>query len=282
MIKFTFLSENKTENPCFTAEHGLSIYITANNRKILFDAGSSDIFLKNAKNMKLDLSEIEEVVISHGHFDHTQGLPFFCKINKKARVFIHKNGFNKSVGVENGKIDEEPCGILWTKEEKLEMEPQLNYTDKQLEISEDIIISGTIPEIYGCNASEMFYNIDEEGTLSEDDMAHEQFLVIRDRDENGLPLGIYIFSGCSHKGVIPAIRYAKDIFPQEKILGLIAGMHLYKSSHEVIEKVVAEIVNQEIGLIMPVHCTGINAICELKSALGDVCIIPTVGNSYEF
>lgn len=282
MIKFTFLSENKTEDPCYTAEHGLAIHIVANGRKMLFDTGASEIFIKNAKNRKVDLTEIEEVIISHGHFDHTQGLPFFCKINSNAKIYIHQNGFEKSYGLEDGKLDQEQCGILWTEAEKGEMEPRLIYTNERFHITEDIIISGTIPSHYGYNPSEMFYNEDDAGILTEDDMSHEQFLVIRDRDENGIPLGIYLFSGCSHKGIIPAIRYARDIFPNEKILGLIGGMHLYRASHDVIKKVVEEIVEQGIERVMPVHCTGINGICALKSALGETCIIPTVGNSYEF
>lgn len=282
MIKFTFLSENKTENPCFTAEHGLSIYIDVNGRQLLFDTGSSELFIKNAKNMNLDLTEIEAVVISHGHFDHTQGLPFFCKINKKAKIYIHRNGFKKSYGMEDGKLDKEQCGILWTENEKREMEDRFIYTENRVEISEDIVVSGTIPNSYGCNMSEMFYNEDETGKLSADDMSHEQFLVIRDRDEDGYSPGIYIFSGCSHKGILAPIKYAKELFPGEKILGLIAGMHLYRASHQSIEKLLDEISGHEIEMVMPVHCTGVTAICQLKSSLGDICWIPTVGNSYEF
>lgn len=79
-----------------------------------------------------------------------------------------------------------------------------------------------------------------------DNMDHEQFLIIRDRDESGQSNGLYIFSGCSHKGIIPVLRYAKEIFPDEKIRCLAAGMHLYSASDEDRQRVVTEVLNENI------------------------------------
>ncbi|MDD4199935.1 MAG: MBL fold metallo-hydrolase, partial [Eubacteriales bacterium] len=90
-MKFSLLIENKTDNPGIIAEHGLSVYIETQGKKILFDAGVSNLFAVNAANMKVDLAAVDFAVISHGHYDHTGGFPMFHKINPKAPIYIHRN-----------------------------------------------------------------------------------------------------------------------------------------------------------------------------------------------
>ncbi|MHC1721647.1 MAG: MBL fold metallo-hydrolase [Aminipila sp.] len=286
MVKFTFLSENKTDHPGCMAEHGLSVYIEAAEKIILFDTGASDVFAKNAEFLNIDLKQVEHTVISHGHYDHTEGLPDFCNINTNSHIYIHKDAFEETYGTENGVLDKKPCSILWEEKIKDSILKRTIQTDGIYKISEDIVISGTIPNVEGIQTTEKFYikKVSQNGKveLSEDEMKHEQFLVIRDRDKEGISKGIYVFSGCSHKGVIPVIRYAKQIFPGEKLLGLIAGMHLYSADEATRNKVVTEIVKENIKMVMPVHCTGIKAICDLKAAMEDKCIVATTGDSYEY
>jgi len=270
-----FLSENKTDNPGCLAEHGLSVFVEACGRKILFDTGASDIFSFNAKKMGVDLSTVDMAVISHGHYDHTQGVPEFCRLNEKAPIYIHREAFSESYGTENGEPEKEPCSIIWTKEQRDLVSRRLFLTDGPLRISEDIVISGTIPYAED-DPTEIFYIKNEDGSFTPDDMRHEQFLAVR---ENGR---IHIFSGCSHKGVIPAVRYARDLFPGEKIGVIMAGMHLYASGKKKREQVIKQLIAEEADEIMPVHCTGMQAICELKNALGDRCTIAAAGDSYGY
>ena len=280
MIKFKFLSENKTDNPGCMAEHGLSIYIETAEKKLLFDTGASDLLIHNAKRLYVDLSMVEHVIISHGHYDHTEGIPAFCRINSMADIFIHKNSFGENYGMENGVMDKEPCGILWTEKVKKQFEHRFNLTDKVTKITEDIVISGTIPDYQGCIMPEKFFLKQKDGTFIEDDMSHEQFLIVRDRDSEGNSKGIFVFSGCSHKGVIPVLKYSKELFPEEKVACIVAGMHLYNAVSEVRKKVVDEIVEASINEVMPVHCTGIKAICDLKARLGERCIVATAGDRF--
>ena len=78
-MKITFLSDNKTENSLCTAEWGLSILIESQGNKVLFDVGASPIFAGNAKNLGIDLADVEAVAISHGHYDHTEVWKAFVK-----------------------------------------------------------------------------------------------------------------------------------------------------------------------------------------------------------
>ncbi|TAL63737.1 MAG: MBL fold metallo-hydrolase, partial [Bacteroidetes bacterium] len=97
-MKITVLAENsvcKTNSLDVKAENGLSLFIEFDKRKILFDTGQSDLFIQNAEKMGIDLSQVDYLVISHGHFDHGGGLKHFLKINKKAKIFLHINAAHK-------------------------------------------------------------------------------------------------------------------------------------------------------------------------------------------
>jgi len=284
MLMFTFLSENKTECPDYLAEHGLSIYIETDEMNILFDAGASaTVFQENAKMREIDLAEADVAVVSHGHYDHTQGFPAFCEINDKAKIYIHRNAFRESYGLdENEELEEKTCGILWTEDQKRKMKSRMVFTEYSRALSEDIVISGSIPDALGSIKTAEFFFKNEQGKLIRDDMSHEQFLIVRNRDRNGESSGIYIFSGCSHKGIKSIIQYARTLFPKEDIAGFIAGMHLIETSQEEREKALNELLKQKIKVIVPAHCTGLAAICELKSSMGHMCAVASAGNQYLF
>lgn len=273
-MKIQFLMENKTDGPGCVAEHGLSIYIQVQGKKLLFDAGASSLFARNAEAMGVDLSEAEALIISHGHYDHTGGVPEFCRINKVAPVYIHKEGFYETYGKKHGKMEEKPCSIRWTDGERREIEPRIIKTENPLWLSENIVISGTIPVEQGQQQTENFYRKMQDQSFIVDSVEHEQFLAIRE------PEGLYVFSGCSHRGVIPAVSYARKLFNGERVAALIAGMHLYSAGEELRRRVVEQILSEEMDTVIPVHCTGIDAICDLKAALGEKCVAATAGSSY--
>jgi 7,8-dihydropterin-6-yl-methyl-4-(beta-D-ribofuranosyl)aminobenzene 5'-phosphate synthase len=275
-MKITFLSENKTDQPPYLGEHGLSVLVETEATKILFDAGASDLMHQHAKEKKLDLGQVDLCVISHGHFDHTGGIPSFVNTNKKAPIVVHKEGFQEAYYMEKGVMEKEPCSILWTEEQRLQIEPRLYETEGPYFWTKDVWVSGTIPEQYGNESIEDFYIKEEDGSYRKDPMKHEQFLVVREKGE------LYLFFGCSHKGVFPALNYVKDQFPNEKIRLLVAGMHLYNGDCNMISRVIQRLLSYEIPEILPVHCTGIHGICQMKQELPNVVKIACVGDEFEY
>ena len=87
------LVENTTKNPKLKPKHGLSIYIETAKHKVLFDLGSDNTYQHNAKELGIDLTAVDIVVLSHGHFDHGGALPGFLKINSKAKIFLSRKAF---------------------------------------------------------------------------------------------------------------------------------------------------------------------------------------------
>jgi 7,8-dihydropterin-6-yl-methyl-4-(beta-D-ribofuranosyl)aminobenzene 5'-phosphate synthase len=273
-MDFHILLENKTETEGIMAEHGLSVCIDTGDQKILFDAGASDAFAMNAERMKVDLQQVDLAVVSHGHYDHTGGFPLFCRINRKAPIYIHKNAFRESHGYSEGRIEEDMCGIRWNEEQKNAIADRLVFTDGPVWITEDIVITGTVPIAEGFEPTEKFYYYGTNGAPVFDDMSHEQCLVIR-RSQ-----GLFIFSGCSHRGAVSALRYARSLFPDTPVAVMLAGMHLYGSDGETRARVIEELKKEEVARIMPVHCTGMKAICEMQQTFGDRCIIAMAGDVF--
>ncbi len=106
-MRVTALTENTTEIGLRT-EHGLSLYIETDDKKILFDSGQTELFAENAGHLGIDLSSVDMMILSHGHYDHGGGLKKFIEINKKAPIYMsryafepHYNGTEKYIGLDS-------------------------------------------------------------------------------------------------------------------------------------------------------------------------------------
>ena len=283
-MKLRFLVDNRTEDSRCQAEWGLSILIETREKKILFDAGASPMFAENAQRLGVDLSLVDALVISHGHYDHTEGVPAFTERNEKAPIYLHKDALYETYGETDGVIDQEPCGIRWKQTYIDSIRDRLTFTEGIVPLYNNVSIVGNIPDYEDYPPTENFYRRvtsadalgQPQSKLEKDPMTHEQVLVVEEER------GLFIFSGCGHRGVIPTIRYINDIFPEKKIVGLIAGMHLFPATAEERTKIVQAIGASDVEYVFPVHCTGIEGILELRNLLGKRCVVASCGHVYEF
>ena len=278
-MKFQFLLDNKTENSKCKAEWGLSVLIETGGKKILLDAGTTDMYKANAEALGVDLTEVDAMVISHGHFDHTGGVPSFVKLNEKAPVYLHRDGFYEAYGETDGEVETEACSIRWNEEEMEAVWPRIRFTGGVVELYDNVTLIGDIPDLEGYPATEQFWRrVEKEDGSSElipDTMSHEQVIVVEEE------AGLYVFSGCSHRGVVPTLRHVQSLMPGKRIAGLIAGMHLYPASSEMRKKIVEEIARLDMDVVFPVHCTGMDAILQMKALMGDKCVVACAGDKDE-
>lgn len=278
-MKFQFLVDNKTENSRCMAEWGLSVLIETRGKKILLDTGLTDLYKDNAAALGADLSDVDALVISHGHFDHTGGVPSFVELNETAPVYLHKDGLYEAYGETDGVVETEACSIRWNEAEMEAVWPRLQFTSGVVQLFDHVTLIGDIPDLEGYPATEQFWRrMEKEDGSSQlilDTMSHEQILVVEE------DAGLYIFSGCSHRGVVPTLRHVQSLMPGKRIAGLIAGMHLYPASAEMRKKIVEEIAALDMDVVFPVHCTGMDAILQMKALMGGKCVVACAGDKYE-
>lgn len=233
-MKIVSLVENTTTNENLDCEHGLSLYIETDNHKILFDMGQSNLFAENAQKLRIDLTQVDIAVLSHGHYDHGGGLKKFLEINAKASVYISKyafgqyyNGTEKYIGLDMILKDSD----------------RIIFTEDKVELADGLTL-------YHCNDREKSYHLGSfglnkkvEDNFIPDDFLHEQYLCI---DENGKRV---LISGCSHKGILNIVEWLQPNV-------LVGGFHFSKLPlDETLEKYAKILDGYDIEYYT-CHCTG--------------------------
>ena len=202
----TSLLENTTSRPDIAAEHGLSLYVETETRRILFDMGQTDLFARNAEVLGVDLSQVDLAVLSHGHYDHGGGLATFLEINRTTPVYLteaaflpHYNGTQKYIGLDAS----------------LRGHPRLRVVSGDLSLGGDLTLLSP-------NGRERRHALGAFGLTERvgdvfipDDFRHEQYLLI---EEGGKRV---LISGCSHAGILDIVEwFSPDV--------LIGGFHVSK------------------------------------------------------
>ncbi len=276
MLKVHILTENTVRKPGMYAEHGLSLWIEKDDRRILFDTGQSSVFIHNAKIMRIDLTKVDFIILSHGHYDHSGGLAQLSLKGNNFSVYGHPDLFQKKfarISSIHGTTRE--IGVPWKPSDLDWLNGKIIYNRKPYRIDNEIMISG---EILCLNDFEKVSNkflVQKENGIIQDKMLDEQVLIIEEND------GIAVFLGCSHPGVVNCLGYVQRLFPYKKIILLVAGMHLETVSSIRLQKTIEHIIRMDIEKVVPLHCTGFKATYEMKRILGDRCLICSVGDTIE-
>lgn len=265
-MKIVVLTENTVYRQGILAEHGLSLYIEKEDKKYLFDTGQSGVFLKNAKILDVNMEDLDGIILSHGHYDHCGGLEEFAKTYELPKIYVRKEAFDKKY--HQGKNNCREIGIPWKREI---LGDHVIFTHEFEEIAKDIYVLGKIPLKNEFESVAEGMLVETGGKKQPDFMTDEQMLIIRDKE------GLYVFLGCSHVGVINALSYVEEKFPGEHIHLLLAGMHLSQASDRRLQETMQELEKREIDTMIPVHCTGIIAITQMKRRFGEHCKIVHAG-----
>lgn len=262
-MKISILNENTVYKRGLIAEHGLSLLIETDNKRILFDMGQSFAFTYNAEKMNISLEGLDAIVISHGHYDHTGGLEYLVKSNQKLpNIYVQEEAFFEK---KNG---EKNIGIPWNVEE---FRDNIVYVSEKEEIFQNIYLISNIPYYTDFERVPSKFKKIKYGKIVEDDMIDEQVLVIEKEE------GLFVFAGCSHRGIINILKHVNKIFNGKRICFLIAGMHLISSNNEYIQRTIDELKKIDIDKIIPLHCTGPIAISRIQAEFKDKCEMVETG-----
>ena len=250
-MKWTVLSDNRSFDDSLETEHGLSILLDTENYRILLDTGASDVFIRNAERMGIDLSMVDYVFISHGHRDHAGGLRYFMSINNKAKVIVSPHAI---------------CGKFYSKRRYLhsittewpeDVKERLILVDDTQEIADGLHIIAHISHMHPMpQGNQHLFVQTADGCYISDDFRHELALYT-----DGL-----LFTGCAHSGLENIL--AACPYPVKTVTG---GFHLLddhereKELIELAERLTKTYPNTQFYTS---HCTGDKVFVILKTTMG--------------
>lgn len=264
-MKITALMENTSCNAALATEHGLSLLIEYGGTRILFDAGPSGAFAGNAEKLGADLVSVDFAVLSHGHYDHSGGLPEFFRRNGKAGVYLKRGAEGqyyagilgvplKYVGIDRA-IVKEYGGRLRFLETEAEPAPGCH------------ILTDIEPDEQYRLANRYLYEKTGRRTVK-DAFRHELVLVFEEED------GITVITGCSHNGIISLVETARRRFPGKPVKAVVGGFHLMGRSPDnmncdeaFLNMLAAKLM--EYDKTYTCHCTGEKAYALLKVRMGE-------------
>jgi 7,8-dihydropterin-6-yl-methyl-4-(beta-D-ribofuranosyl)aminobenzene 5'-phosphate synthase len=265
------------------AEHGFSMLIRVlaegKSHSILFDTGNSpNGVVENSTRMGLDLSEIESIVLSHGHYDHSGGLLSVLKaINKfDLPIIVHDDMFTKR-GVENQDGSIRPYPEFPSKE--MLSSTRLISTKQPLLIANGLaLVTGEIPRQTSYEKGFLPHRAFVHGSWHPDPWIwDDRAFIIRVKGK-----GLVIFTGCAHAGIINTVQYSQTIAGSDGVYAVIGGFHLAgKEGESRIEQTVKELKRTNPKLVVPSHCTGWRAMCTIANGLPDAFVWNSVGNLYK-
>ncbi len=248
-MKLTVLTENSAGTK-FGAEHGLSYLIESTGKKLLFDTGHSDLFLRNAQLLNLDLETmVDTIVLSHGHWDHGDGLRY---LDGKTLV-THPDSFMKRYR----KNDHSNVGLKLSKNQ-VEKKFKLVTTKDPYYITSSMLFLGEIPRTNDFESKSSTF-IDHQGRIDyvPDDSG---LAIIQDNM-------LIIISGCAHSGICNTIEYASEITGIPKIKAVIGGFHLKHQSPQ-LTKTIQYLTKRKVSHIYPSHCTELPALSAFYKNFG--------------
>lgn len=259
-MKVHCLIENSASGPGLEAEHGLSLLIESGGHRILFDAGASPAFARNAARMGIDLGTVDTAVLSHGHYDHGGGLLRLLELNEHCTIRA-----SKYAGEPHFNVSDKDIGLP----AELAGHNRLRFTpDAVHELAPGITLhpACTVPQPYpvpACGMSTM-----RNGIRVPDDFRHELYLLI---EENGKRV---LFSGCSHRGILNIVSHFRPHM-------LVGGFHLMRTPLPELPPV-ADALAQFPTRYFTGHCTGEHAFNFLKERLGDQLHAFSAGSAWEW
>jgi 7,8-dihydropterin-6-yl-methyl-4-(beta-D-ribofuranosyl)aminobenzene 5'-phosphate synthase len=276
------------QNIC-CAHHGLSLLLTVHvggeTRTLLFDAGpAAATFERNAAILGVDFASIEAVVLSHGHWDHAGGLLAAVESIARGRggrsftCYVHPGMFRQ-------RATSRPDGQLYVNEpvpdpEKLSRAGAsvVNSREPQSVADGAFYVSGEIPRVTSYEAgvpNHLTRSADGKSWEPDPLIMDERFVAVHVKNK-----GQFVFSACSHAGLVNVLTHARSVFPSIPLYGAMGGLHLSGINERVIPETVADLKTFGLKLLAPGHCTGWRAVSQLARAFGEELVPSAVGKKY--
>ena len=254
-MNWTILTDNRAtacQGGTLETEHGLSVWLETTSHKLLLDTGASDVFVRNAERLGIDLGDVDYVFLSHGHNDHAGGLRHFLRLNQRAKILVSPFAVNGKFFSRRG--HQHSISTHWPELPQ----DRLVLIDRTCEVAEGLHVMARIPQRHAVpKGNRHLFVRNEEGTLVADDFRHELALYA-----DGL-----LFTGCAHSGLENILEACR--WPVHTVVG---GFHLLdgcESAEELTALAGRLRTTYPHTQFFTSHCTGDRAFGIMKQVMGE-------------
>ena len=276
-MRITIICENTVGRLIGLGEHGFSALIETEQKNYLFDTGSGHSVVKNSLEMNKDLRTIRKIFLSHGHYDHTGGLPEILKLRGKVDVHAHPHVFLDRFHVikENGKETKRFVGLPFKKSYLESLGANFILNKDFIEIEKGIFLTGEVPRKTSFEKPDPGLFSDIDGKTDQDTFLDDQSLIL----DTGK--GLILILGCAHSGMINIINYVIHKTGKENFYAILGGTHLDFLTPEQLDESIKVLKRIKIEKIGVCHCTGMRAAFRLHQEFGDRFFYGHVGSTLE-
>ena len=262
-VHITTLSENTAGRGKLLAEWGLSILVETDNKSVLLDTGSSVSAAHNADVLGIDLSKIDKIVLSHGHYDHTGGLrQILEKMRREVEILAHPNIWQAKYARRNDEPDRY-IGIPFQRNELESLGATFNLTSESVKIGDSIMTTGEIPMETGFEQVDAGLFIKDDHGCQPDKIMDDRALIVDTES------GLIVILGCAHRGIINTLYHARQITGKEMIYAVIGGSHLINTSEKRLWQTIATLRELNIQRLGLCHCTDLPAASVLAQEFSE-------------
>jgi len=274
-LHITVLSDNTVMGRTVRGEHGLCFHIEMGDRRLLFDTGQGLVLADNAQALSIDLGAVDTLVLSHGHYDHTGGIPALIQAARQpVAIHAHPDALVPKYHVTaNGARS---IGLPAASREALKHPlTRLTLSREPEELAPGLWRTGEIPRPHPEETQTETFHLDPEGQIP-DPLLDDQSLFIE------TPQGTVVLLGCAHARVIHILEHIQHLTDNRPIHAVLGGMHLGSATPERLKWVLAQLRHIAPQQLMPMHCTGMKAIAALWHEFPQACHPIGVGSIYTF
>ena len=256
-LRVTVLADDCVTAPNLLGEHGLSMLIEADRRRILFDTGQGKVLRGNAEALGIHLSGLDAVVLSHGHYDHTGGLAVLLRNNSPSAIFLHPAAARRKYA----KSDAGPGRFIGIPENSSQalraVHDRVVWTESATEVVPGVWCTGEIPRVAAQGPAEPGFFLDSD-CREPDPLVDDQALFIETSN------GLVVIAGCAHEGVANTLDRVSALTGRSELFAIAGGLHLGRAAQPELEASANAVGRRNTRILAPCHCTGMTAHAYLR------------------
>lgn len=280
-LKITVLVTNLAGDPHEgSGEWGYSALVDVDGHKIIYDTGATaNVALNNAKLLKLNMADVQDVILSHNHWDHVGGLMSLRNElkNENPQALIRAHVGARIFEPRLNDAGDDQNGLRVIRGEYSAGGGEFVVHDKPTEIFPGVWFTGPVPRNNPEKNWTPGLSLNSAAGLVEDNVPEDSALIFDTAN------GIVILTGCAHAGIVNITQYARSLLGNKPIVAIVGGLHLFAASDQSVAWTATTLKHYEVASLLAGHCSGLEATYKLRQILGlnrKTAVVSAVGSSY--